>query len=154
MWAVIFIRGQLSCGGGGGSLPWLVLVFCCHVTVSDVAPGFPVSKESGGKGVFTHLLAVVVASDVGTRHVSLVRGWCWALVAIGAIHGWHVVVVVLSSRRMVLSCCCCGMVVICCGCGCGESSLSSVMAADVVFLHHSDGVPACPGGCRWWVVVW
>ena len=64
MWAVIFVHGQLLCGGGGGSLPWPVSVFCCHVAVSDVAPGFPVSKESGGRGVFTHLLVVVAASDM------------------------------------------------------------------------------------------
>jgi len=63
-WVVIFIRGQLSHGGGGGSLLWLVSVFRCHTAVSDVAPGFPVSKESGGRGVFTHLLVVVAASDV------------------------------------------------------------------------------------------
>ena len=67
MWAVIFECGWLSHGGGGGGLPWPVLVFCCHVAVSDVAPGFPVSKESGGRGVFTHLLVVIVASDVGPQ---------------------------------------------------------------------------------------
>jgi len=87
MWAVIFICGQLSCGGGGGSLPWLVLVFRCHVTVSDVAPGFPVSKESGGRGVFTHLLVVVAASDVGAHCVSLGTHCHWC-------HSWVV-------------CCCC-----------------------------------------------
>jgi len=116
MWVVVF-GGRLSCGGGGGGLPWPVSVFRCHVTVSDMAPGFPVSKESGGRGVFTHLLVVIAASDV-------------------------------TPHR------CCGMVIICCGCGCGESSLLSVVAADVAFLHRSDGVPACPGGCRWWAVVW
>jgi len=63
-------------------------------------------------------------------------------------------VVASLSRHVVLSCHCCGMVVICCGCGCGESSLSLVMAADMAFLHHLDGVPVCPGGCWWWVVVW
>jgi len=51
MQAVVFECGQLSCGGGGG-LPWPVLVLGCHVADSDVAPGFPVSKESGGRGVF------------------------------------------------------------------------------------------------------
>jgi len=153
MWAVVFIRGWLSHGGGGGGLLWLVLVFRCHIAVSDVAPGFPVSKESGGRGVFTHLLVVVAASDMGTCRMLLVRGWCWVLIAIGA-GGWCVVVVVSSSRRVVLSCCCCGMVIICCSCGCGESLLSSVMAADMAFLHRSDGVPACPGGCQWWAVVW
>ena len=61
---VVFVCGQLSHGGGGGSLPWLVLVFHCHIADSDMTPGFPVSKESGGRGVFTHLL-VIVASDVG-----------------------------------------------------------------------------------------
>jgi len=35
MWAVIFIHGRLSCGGGGGGLPWPVSVFCCHVAVSN-----------------------------------------------------------------------------------------------------------------------
>jgi len=39
------------------------------------------------------------------------------------------------------------------------SSLSppiNLPAADVVFLHHLDGVPASPGGCWWWAVavVW
>ena len=65
MWAVVFICGWLSRGGGGGSLLWPVSVFCCHVADSDMAPGFPVSKESGGRGVFTHLLVIVGASDVG-----------------------------------------------------------------------------------------
>ena len=62
MWAVVFICGQLSHGGGGGGggLLWLVLVFGCHVTVSDVAPGFPVSKESGGRGgLMCHVIIVV-----------------------------------------------------------------------------------------------
>jgi len=116
-----------------------------------MAPGFPVSKESGGRSVFTHLLVVVVASDVGAHHMSLARGWCWALVAIG---GWCVVMVALLSHRVVSSCHCCGMVIVCCGCGCGESSLLLVMAADMAFLHRSDGVPVCPGGCWWWAVVW
>jgi len=48
MWAVVLVRGRLSRGGGGGGLPWPVLVLGCHVADSDVAPGFPVSKESGG----------------------------------------------------------------------------------------------------------
>jgi len=52
MWAVVLVCGWLSHGGGGGGLPWPVLVLGCHVTVSDMAPGFPVSKESGGRGVF------------------------------------------------------------------------------------------------------
>ena len=86
------------------------------------------------------VLVVIAASDVGPRcHW---RGWCWVLVAVG---GWCVVMVALLSRCVVSSCRCCGMVIICCGCGCGQSSLSSVVAANVVFLHHSDGVPACPG---------
>ena len=71
MWAVIFICGRLSCGGGSGGLPWPVLVFGCHVTVSDVAPGFPVSKESGGRGVFTHLGWV----DVPHRRCCVVSIW-------------------------------------------------------------------------------
>ena len=50
MWAVVLIHGWLSRGGGG--LLWPVLVFGCHIAVSDMAPGFPVSKESGGRGVF------------------------------------------------------------------------------------------------------
>jgi len=142
MWAVIFVCGRLSCGGGGGGLPWPVSVFHCHVTVSDVAPGFPVSKESGGRGVFTHLLVVVVASDVAPR--------CrWQGGGVGCSSPF-----VPFVGGVLLSCHCCGMVIICCGCGCGESSLSSVMAADMVFLRRSDGVPVCPGGCRWWAVVW
>jgi len=52
MWAVVLVRGKLSRGGGGGGLPWPVLVLGCHIAVSDMAPGFPVSKESGGRGVF------------------------------------------------------------------------------------------------------
>jgi len=139
MQVVVFVHGRLSHGGGGGGLPWLVSVFRCHVTVSNVAPGFPVSKESGGRGVVTHLLVVVAASDVAPR--------CrWQGGGVG--RSSPLVGGVLSSCR------CCGMVVVCCGCGCGESSLSLVMAADVAFLCCSDGVPACPGGCRWWVVVW
>jgi len=51
-WAVVLIRGWLLHGGGGGGLPWPVLVLGCLVADSDVAPGFPVSKESGGRGVF------------------------------------------------------------------------------------------------------
>jgi len=143
-WVVVFICGWLSCGGGGGGggLLWLVLVFRCHITVSDVAPGFPVSKESGGRGVFTHLLVVVAASDVAPQ--------ChWQGGGVGRLSP-----LVLFMGGVLSSCHCCGMVDICCGCGCGESSLSSVVAADMVFLRRSDGVPACPGGCRWWVVVW
>ena len=67
IWAVIFIHGWLLRGGGGGSLPWPVSVFRCHIAVSNVAPGFPVSKESGGRGVFTHLLVIVAASDVAPQ---------------------------------------------------------------------------------------
>jgi len=58
--------------------------------------------------------------------------------------------VALSSRCVVSSCHCCGMVIICCGCGCSQSSLWLVVAADMVFLHHLDGVLACPGSCWWW----
>ena len=47
-WVVVLVRGWLSHGGGGGGLPWPVLVLGCHIAVSDMAPGFPVSKESGG----------------------------------------------------------------------------------------------------------
>jgi len=141
-WAVIFVHGQLSHGGGGGGLPWLVSVFHCHIAVSNVAPGFPVSKESGGRGVFTHLLVVVAASDVAPR-----CHWRGGGVA-------HSSPLVPFVGGVLLSCRCCGMVIVCCGCGCGESSLSLVVAADVAFLHHSDGVLACPGGCRWWAVVW
>ena len=138
-WALIFVCGRLSCGGGGGGgLLWPVSVFCCHVAVSDVAPGFPVSKESGGRGVFTHLLVVVAASGVAPQ--------CrWRGGGVG-----HLSPLVPFVGGVLSSCRCCGMVVICCGCGCGESPLLLVMAADVVFLHCSDGVPACPGGCQWW----
>ena len=51
-WVVVLVHGWLSRGGGGGGLPWPVLVLGCHVADSDMAPGFPVSKESGGRGVF------------------------------------------------------------------------------------------------------
>jgi len=132
-WVVIFVCGQLSHGGGGGSLP---LPCRCQ------RRGFPVSKESGGRGVFTHLLVVVAASDMAPQ--------CrWRGGSVGCLSP-----LVPFVGGVLSSCCCCGMVVICCGCGCGESLLSSVMAADVVFLHCLDGVPVCPGGCRWWVVVW
>jgi len=142
MWAVIFICGWLLCGGGGDGLPWLVSVFRCHIAVSDVAPGFPVSKESGGRGVFTHLLVVIVASDMAPQ--------CrWQGGGVG-----HLSPLVPLVGGVLSSCHCCGMVVVCCGHGCGESSLSLVVAADVAFRHHSDGVPACPGGCWWWAVVW
>jgi len=93
------------------------------------------------------VLVVIAASDMGPQ-------CCWALIAIGAICGWCVVVVASSSHRVVSSCHCCGMVVICCGCGCGQSLLSSVVAADMAFLCCLDGILACPGGCRWWAVVW
>jgi len=138
---VVLIHGQLSRDGGGGGLPWLVSVFHCHIAVSDVAPGFPVSKESEGRGVFTHLLVVVAASDMAPQCRWQGGGVGCSLPLVGGV---------LSS------CCCCGMVVVCCGCGCGcgESSLSLVVAADVAFWRHSDGVPGCPGGCRWWAVVW
>ena len=135
-WVVVLIRGRLLRDGGGGGLPWPVLVLGCHVAVSDVAPGFPVSKESGGRGCL---------------HT------CWW--SLGLVT-WPLNVVGRSSPLVPLvggvlsSCRCCGMVVVCCGCGRGESSLSSVMAADVAFLRRSDGVPACPGGCWWWAVVW
>jgi len=70
MWAVIFIHGQLSRGGGGGgSLLWLVLIFGCHVAVSDVAPGFPVSKESGGRGGLM-LRRLVHVERGSVRHVN------------------------------------------------------------------------------------
>jgi len=142
MQVVVFIRGWLSRGGGGGSLLWPVLVFCCHIAVSNMAPGFPVSKESGGRGVFTHLLVVIAASDMAPQ--------CrWRGGGVGRLS-----LLVPFVGGVLSSCCCCGMVVICCGRGCGESLLSLVVAADVVFLHRSDGVPACPGGCQWWAVVW
>jgi len=141
-WAVAFICGRLSRGGGGGGLPWPVSVFRCHVAVSDVAPGFPVSKESGGRGVFTHLLVVVAASDVAPRCRWRGGGVGCSSPLVPLVGG------VLSSCR------CCGMVIVCCGCGCGESLLSSVVAADMAFQHRSDGVLACPGGCQWWAVVW
>jgi len=91
---VIFECGK--CGGGGGSLPWLVLVFGCHITVSDVAPGFPVSKESGGRGVFTHLGWVDVpccchcVTSIWPALVHLVT-WrcCVVLVVLGhSVVGW------------------------------------------------------------------
>jgi len=142
MWVVVFVHGRLSRGGGGGGLPWPVSVFCCHVAVSDVAPGFPVSKESGGRGVCTHLLVVIAASDVAPR--------ChWRGGGVGRSS-----LLVLLVGGVLSSCHCCGMVVVCCGCGCGESSLSMVVTTDMAFLHCSDGVPACPGGCQWWAVVW
>ena len=113
----------------------------CHVAVSNMAPGFPVSKESGGRGVFTLLLVVIVASDMAPQ--------CrWQGGGVG-----HLSPLVPFVGGVLSSCRCCGMVVICCGRGCGESSLLLVVAADVAFQRRSDGVPACPGGCRWWAVV-
>jgi len=129
MWAVIFVCGWLSRGGGGGGLPWLVSVFHCHVAVSDVAPGFPVSKESGGRGVFTQLLVVVAASDVAPQ--------ChWQGGGVGCSSPLVLLVGgVLSSCH-------------CCGCGCGESSLSLVVAADMAFLRRSC-VQVVVGGGQW-----
>ena len=38
----------------------------------------------------------------------------------------------------------------------GSSPPIDLLAADMAFLCRLDGVPACPGGCRWWAVavVW
>ena len=96
MWAVIFVCGRLSCGGGGGGLPWPVLVFGCHVAVSNVAPGFPVSKESRGMGVFTHLGWVDVphhcrcVMSIWLALIHLVT-WCCCVVLVVLGHsvvGW------------------------------------------------------------------
>jgi len=100
------------------------------------------SAKKVGEGVFTHLLVVVAASDVAPRCHWQGGGVGRSSPLVPLVGG------VLSS------CHCCGMVIVCCSRGCGESSLSSVVAADVAFLHRSDGVPACPGGCQWWAVVW
>ena len=93
--AVVFVCGQLSCGGGGGGLLWPVSVFRCHVADSDVAPGFPVSKESGGWGVFTHLGWV----DVPHRHRCVMSIWP----ALIHLVTWHccVVLVVLGHSMVV-----------------------------------------------------
>ena len=102
----------------------------------------PCQQRKWGEGVFTHLLVVVVASDVAPQ--------CrWRGGGVG-----HLSLLVPLVGGVLSSCRCCGMVIVCCGHGCGESLLSSVVAAHMVFLCHSDGVPACPGGCRWWAVVW
>jgi len=130
-WAVIFICGWLSRGGGGGGLPWPVLVFACHVAVSDVAPGFPVSKESGGRGVFTHLGWVDVphccccVTSIWLALIHLVT-WhcCVVLVVLGhSMVGWStrvrhlglLVLVVIAASDVVLPHChwlchrsCCG----------------------------------------------
>jgi len=99
----------------------------------------PCQQRKWGEGVFTHLLVVVAASDVAPQCRWRGGGVGRSSPLVGGV---------------LLSCCCCGMVVVCCNRGCGESLLSSVMAADVAFLHRSDGVLACPGGCQWWAVVW
>ena len=99
----------------------------------------PSQQRKWGEGVFTHLLVVVAASDVAPQCRWRGGGVGRSSPLVGGV---------------LLSCCCCGMVVVCCNRGCGESLLSSVMAADVAFLHRSDGVLACQGGCQWWAVVW
>jgi len=121
MRAVVFVHGRLSCGGGGGSLPWPVLVFGCHVAVSDVAPGFPVSKESGGRGVFTHLGWVDVprchrcVASIWPALVHLVMWRCRVvLVVLGhSVVGWLTrvrrlglsVLVVIVASDVALPCC-------------------------------------------------
>ena len=106
MWAVIFVCGQLLRGGGGGGLLWPVLVFGCHITVSDMAPGFPVSKESGGRGVFTHLGWVDVphrrrcVTSIWLALIHLVT-WCCRVVLVVLGHsvvGWS-----MRVRRLGLS---------------------------------------------------
>jgi len=97
--------------GGGCSLP----LVGCGVGCSSPLVG----------ACLGHLLPLV-GGRVGCSS-PLVRGWCWALVAIGAIGGWCVVVVTSLSHRVVSSCHHCGMVIICCGCGCGQSLLLSVI---------------------------
>jgi len=108
--AVIFERGRLLHGGGGGGLPWPVLVLGCHVAVSDVAPGFPVSKESGGRGClhtcWWSLRLVMWPLDVVGEGVVLGarRRWCrWWVVcchpAIVVAWSSSVVVMVVVSHR-------------------------------------------------------
>jgi len=152
MWAVVFERGRSFSNVGGRSRTWAVVAWwwwwqSAVAGLSTWLPcrcqqcgtWLPCQQRKWGEGVFTHLLVVVAASDVAPR--------ChWRGGSVGC--SLPLVGGVLSS------CHCCGMVVVCCGCGCGESSLSLVVAADMAFLRHSDGVPVCPGGCRWWAVVW
>ena len=157
MRAVVVVCGRIvsicrrSFSYVGGCRVVVVVVVCCGRSQYFVATSLTATwhlaslsaKKVGGEVCLcTHLLVVVAASDMAPR--------ChWRGGGVG-----HSLPLVPFVGGVLSSCCCCGMVVICCGCGCGESSLLSVVAADVAFWHRSDGVPACPGGCWWWAVVW
>jgi len=147
-WAVVFECGRSFSNVGGCSRTWAVVVWwwwwrSAVAGLSTWLPcrcqrrgtWLPCQQRKWGEGVFTDLLVVVAASDVAPRCRWQGGGVGCSLPLVPLVGG------VLSSCR-------------CCGCGCGESSLLLVVAADVAFLHRSDGVPACPGGCRWWAVVW
>ena len=139
MWAVVFIHGWLLCGGGG--LPWPVLVFHCHVAVSDMAPGFPVSKESGGRGClhtcWWSLRLVTWPLDVVGEGVVLGthRHWCrsWVVCCHPAVVvAWSssVVVVVVVSHR------------------CRRSWLLMWRSCVVQMVNRH--VQVVVGGGRWW----
>jgi len=100
---------------------WPVSVFGCHVAVSDMAPGFPVSKESGGRGVFTHLGWVDVprrcccVASIWPALIHLVTWRCHVvLVVLGhSVVGWSMrvrhlglsVLVVVAASDVVLPRC-------------------------------------------------
>jgi len=144
MWVVVFVRGWLSCGGGGGSLLWPVSVFHCHVAVSNVAPGFPVSKESGGRGClhtcWWSLRLVTWPLDVVGEGVVLGarRRWCrWWVVCCrpAVVVAWpsSVVIVVVVSHR------------------CRWSWLLMWRSCIVRMVYRR--VQVVVGGGRWWAVV-
>jgi len=172
-WAVVLVRGRLSRGGGGGGLPWLVLVLGCHIAVSDVAPGFPVSKESGGRGClhtcWWSLRLVTWPLDVIGEGVVLGarRRWCrwWVVCCRPAIVvAWSssvVVVVVVSHhcrRSWLLTWCSCVIrmvyrrvqVVVGGGRWCGDDGWASWVGVVSGRREWALWVGIVGGGGWWW----
>jgi len=95
MWAVIFIRGQLSRGGGGGGLLWLVLLFGCHVAVSNMGP----QCHWRGGGVGCSSLLVPFMGGVLSRSCRRLIVWCHPAVVVAWLSSVVVVVVVSHHCR-------------------------------------------------------